>query len=415
MNRRQNRLLLACGLILVVSQLSLAEPVQWSGNGHSYEVIVSGSISWPIAKSAAEAKGGHLATITSLDELEFVFDLTIDTPGAWISYPEWAVGPWLGARDVGGGTWEWVTDEPYEEIHHPDYPDPNDEDLNCTHEVNGDYLIFWGCTPRPVCNGASGSYHSYVIEYDSIEGQVVIFGPQTTWIYNHSNVFTKFSTNPTFELYAVGYPIGGTYSWEIVDGANKVEIVQISGVDGAEIILRGKKPSTKLDDVKIKVIYSVDSKPYDCTHSVTVQRPTYLRETDEPYTRYDDPDHSYITVYNFEILDKFGYRIVPSESSTVQMPMVEMVYFKPNASNHPFLCPPPPFPFTESDYIGDGLMHDYLSYDCTNTSPNPSDLELSADQTIWIAGWKVSGRKLTYYNNYAISKEKWNPLPRYWP
>jgi hypothetical protein len=167
-NRKQSKLALVYGLFALVSQVAFATPIQWSGNGHYYEVIVEPGISWPDAQDAAVAKGGHLATVTSLDELEFIFDLTIDTPGAWISYPEWAVGPWLGARDVGGGTWEWVTDEPYEEIHHPDYPDPDDLDLNCTHEVNGDYLIFWGCTPRPVCNGASGSYHSYVIEYDSL-------------------------------------------------------------------------------------------------------------------------------------------------------------------------------------------------------------------------------------------------------
>lgn len=163
MNRRQNKLMLICGLIVMASQLGLAAPVTWEQNGHSYEVIVSGPISWSSAQAAAEAKGGYLVTTTSLDELEFVFNLAVATPGAWISSGEHVIGPWVGAIDVTGeGDWQWVTGEPMEIIHHPDCPEPS-----CRTEVNGDYLIFWGCgAPCPAYNDASGSYHSYVIEYE---------------------------------------------------------------------------------------------------------------------------------------------------------------------------------------------------------------------------------------------------------
>jgi hypothetical protein len=64
-----------------------AVPVQWSvadgGNGHYYEVVsVPESIIWSDAKIAAEASGGYLATITSSQENEFVFNLT-DNPIFW--------------------------------------------------------------------------------------------------------------------------------------------------------------------------------------------------------------------------------------------------------------------------------------------------------------------------------------------
>ncbi|WP_372794426.1 lectin-like protein [Pontiella sp.] len=63
-------------------------------------------LTWPEAKAFAEASGGHLAVITSLDELN----------AAKSAYPVIKKArPWLGATDVEEeGVWKWITGEPFD-------------------------------------------------------------------------------------------------------------------------------------------------------------------------------------------------------------------------------------------------------------------------------------------------------------
>ncbi|MBQ7220928.1 MAG: hypothetical protein IJS28_08120 [Synergistaceae bacterium] len=76
------------------------EEIMW--NGHRYEVITE-SLTWEQAKTRCEELGGHLATITSQAEQNFVAGLLGDS-GTY----------WLGARADESGFWHWVTDEPFE-------------------------------------------------------------------------------------------------------------------------------------------------------------------------------------------------------------------------------------------------------------------------------------------------------------
>jgi VCBS repeat-containing protein len=82
-------------------------PVEWSENGHYY-ALVRGDITWQAANAAAQSlrfRGaqGHLATLTSAAEQQFLTDLA---------------GPantrlWLGLTDEGTeGIFRWVTGEP---------------------------------------------------------------------------------------------------------------------------------------------------------------------------------------------------------------------------------------------------------------------------------------------------------------
>jgi hypothetical protein len=91
-----------------------------SPNGHTYEVVVKPEgISWPEANAQADHMGGHLVTITSEAEEDFVRRL-IDDPQYWILAPQTGFmrGPWIGAwqrveaREPDGG-WRWVTGEPF--------------------------------------------------------------------------------------------------------------------------------------------------------------------------------------------------------------------------------------------------------------------------------------------------------------
>lgn len=96
-----------------------AAPVQWppsqGGNGHWYEAVVveTNGITWAAAKAAAEAAGGHLATITSTSENGFVYALVATNEPCWQGGE-----PWLGGFQPNGsqepaGGWRWVTSEPW--------------------------------------------------------------------------------------------------------------------------------------------------------------------------------------------------------------------------------------------------------------------------------------------------------------
>src|SRR5438552_15593068 len=72
--------------------------------GFSQYTLVKGSLSWHEAKADAEARGGHLATITSETEWNGVKALFGDE----------LLGAFRGASDEEQeGTWKWVTGEPF--------------------------------------------------------------------------------------------------------------------------------------------------------------------------------------------------------------------------------------------------------------------------------------------------------------
>jgi hypothetical protein len=91
---------------------------QWSGNGHYYEAVEAPQgISWHTARLAAEEAGGHLATIASLEENDFVYGLIAHRPELWF-YNRYGcgIGPWLGGFQLDGWQepgegWRWVSGE----------------------------------------------------------------------------------------------------------------------------------------------------------------------------------------------------------------------------------------------------------------------------------------------------------------
>jgi hypothetical protein len=93
--------------VLLLSTQASAVPVQWTvasgGNGHFYDLIlVSGT--WATARNAAALAGGHLVTITSLAENQFLVNTFNAATNAFV---------WIGASDAESegateGNWEWV-------------------------------------------------------------------------------------------------------------------------------------------------------------------------------------------------------------------------------------------------------------------------------------------------------------------
>lgn len=77
-------------------------------NGHFYKVY-DYSLSWTDANTACAEMGGYLATLTSVDEEKFVYDLLKN--GAKNYY-------WLGGSDEKQeGVWEWITGEDWNYTH----------------------------------------------------------------------------------------------------------------------------------------------------------------------------------------------------------------------------------------------------------------------------------------------------------
>ncbi len=98
------------------ASLNAAVAVQWSsavgGNDHWYMCFrFANSTPWSVAQSIAQSWGGYLATITSAEENQFVYDVSISQNG-WRLGDQWA-GPYLGARKNSSNQFEWVTGEAF--------------------------------------------------------------------------------------------------------------------------------------------------------------------------------------------------------------------------------------------------------------------------------------------------------------
>jgi hypothetical protein len=145
-------------------------------NGHSY-YRSTGSMTWTAAKVACENMGGHLVTVTSPAENNFIFNL-------------WPSG-WIGLTDeVVEGQWRWVTGEPFT------WSNWNGGEPN--NAGNEDYVQF---VSNGKWNDLPNTSLPYVLEFEYI----VTF---TEWVYVKS-VYTDStgryvineSSNPSVEWY----------------------------------------------------------------------------------------------------------------------------------------------------------------------------------------------------------------------
>lgn len=100
-------------------------------NGHYYQVFDEG-LDWFAAKTRCEEMGGHLVTITSAEEQDFVSNLI--KCGNRINY-------WLGGTDEDTeGVWKWVSGELFEYDNWHTGEPSNSEYINDEFE---NYLILW--------------------------------------------------------------------------------------------------------------------------------------------------------------------------------------------------------------------------------------------------------------------------------
>jgi hypothetical protein len=166
-----------------------AAPKYWHGDGtySTYDLIDTGSsISWTAAKSAAEAKGGYLATFTTQSENDFVFnDLTSRfTDDAWSNWNrsgQHLYGPWFGLYQVDptsgridpSANWKWLNGEGDLTYRNWARYEPNDDGGAGSES----YAHFWDFTsphgtPKNEWNdtteSAENKISSYIIEYRTL-------------------------------------------------------------------------------------------------------------------------------------------------------------------------------------------------------------------------------------------------------
>jgi len=142
------------------------------GNGNAYEYTVGGR-SWTAADNQVRdyfllGVDGHLATILSEGENEFVFSFYyfFDDLCPGVTNPKQCkFKGWIGLSDEEiEGTYQWVTDETYDPLTYftgwPDRTEPEDRKGNEDYvEINSDGI--WGIT-----NGASTTNEGFFTEWE---------------------------------------------------------------------------------------------------------------------------------------------------------------------------------------------------------------------------------------------------------
>ncbi|MBX7134583.1 MAG: putative Ig domain-containing protein [Fimbriimonadaceae bacterium] len=182
---------------------------QWSGNGHWYKaVVVPGGITQPTAKAAAEAMGGHLATLTSAAENDFVFGL-IDSPPYWNHLAN-GVGPWIGARSASSPaySWAWLSGEPWTYTNWMSgQPDNTDQTAVAfaTH-ITGVRMNAWDNVSPDNTGGITPPVISYVVEASSENGVPSGYGWAVDIDGDRAVVTAPFfGLNPPSELSGAAY------------------------------------------------------------------------------------------------------------------------------------------------------------------------------------------------------------------
>jgi hypothetical protein len=144
----------AAFVMLVSSGISFAQSplLTWNGNGHAYQRFDTG-MTWSEARTFCEGRGGYLATLTSQEENDFVYNQLSSGAGEWT---------WLGGTDEQTeGTWEWISGEPWSfenwDSGQPDNGCDNEDylhfynDDNSWNDENNDASCFHDGLLYPVC------------------------------------------------------------------------------------------------------------------------------------------------------------------------------------------------------------------------------------------------------------------------
>lgn len=152
---------------------SVAEPT----DGHKYEIFHD-TLTWEEAKAACEAKGGHLATITSQEEQKMIESLNTQNSKLWI-----------GGYKNTAGQWCWVTGEPWE------YQNWGDGEPNNSSNVVADEscVAVWPLKWNDLANSNTYEQSGYVCEWETSDAA------EETQVEGYTGHLYEFYTLPESE------------------------------------------------------------------------------------------------------------------------------------------------------------------------------------------------------------------------
>ncbi len=96
-------------ILLIGSSIAFAQPVaQGTFDNNTYiAVLATNGITWTAAEALAVAMGGHLASVTSQAENQFIYSLTTSDSSLWMpAGTQSGIGPWLGGYKQ-NNSWCW--------------------------------------------------------------------------------------------------------------------------------------------------------------------------------------------------------------------------------------------------------------------------------------------------------------------
>jgi len=160
----------------------MATPVEWptslGGNGHFYEFVDTPGVTWLDCNDAAESVSylgyqGHLVTLTSEAEHNFVYDTLIASTSANVVN----IGGWQDPNNEIFDNWNWVTGEEW------DYTNWASNLEGYDQSIVRDYLSLWGPAGQP---GEQGKWKDttnhmglqyvdgYIVEYSVPEPATIL-------------------------------------------------------------------------------------------------------------------------------------------------------------------------------------------------------------------------------------------------
>lgn len=146
-------------------------------DGHRYEIFRE-TLTWEEAKAACEAKGGHLATITSQEEQKTIESLNTQNSKLWI-----------GGYKNSAGQWCWVTGEPWE------YQNWGDGEPNNSSNVVADEscVAVWPVKWNDLANSNTYEQSGYVCEWEASDAA------EETQVEGYTGHVYEFYTLPESE------------------------------------------------------------------------------------------------------------------------------------------------------------------------------------------------------------------------
>ena len=168
-------------ILPVVAEVSIPKNARIF-NKHSY-MVYNEALTWEEAERKCRQLGGHLCTITSREEYNFIINMLPSTKKLY----------WLGANDLEiEGTWKWVTGEPFTFMQWLN-GEPNGG-------RNENYLLLtniyhqkWGWNDG-TSGAVSPSMYAYICEWDEVNKEIsesLNFIPARPKSIYHTKIFLR--------------------------------------------------------------------------------------------------------------------------------------------------------------------------------------------------------------------------------